>query len=95
MSDVQFFAYEDLSVTTTATGGTAATYLGADYAHVVVEGAPVRFRLDAGTPTSSVGTKLNVGDAIELQGADEVKRFKAISGDGATATLRVQYGVRR
>lgn len=95
MPEVQFFAYEDLTVSTTAVGGTAATYSNGDYAHIQVESAPVRFRLDAGTPTSSVGTRLEPGDILKLESRDEVVRFKAISADGVSATLRIQYGAKR
>lgn len=89
----QFFAYEDLTVSTTSVGFTAATYGSANYAFVLVEGAPVRFRMDAGTPTSTSGTLLNVGDRIELQGTEEIARVRFISKDGASATLRAQFAV--
>lgn len=95
MPEVQFMAYEDLAVSSTAVGFTAATYLGANYAYVTVEGAPIRFRMDAGTPTTSVGTRLEVGDSIVLESRDEVVRFKAIYADSVAATLRAQFGVRK
>lgn len=91
MAGVSFFAYEDLSVSTTAVGFTAATRGTAGRATVLVEGAPVRFRI-TGTPTASVGDTLEIGDRMELESADEVSRITFISRDGATATLRCHFG---
>lgn len=90
----QPFAYEDLTVAATAVGFTAATYAEANYATVYVEGGPVRFRLDSGTPTASVGDTLEVGDRLTLESRDELTRFKAIRRDSTSATLRVHYGKR-
>lgn len=95
MPSVQFMAYESLAVSTTAVGFTAATYSGADFAHVQVEGAPVRVRLDNTAPTSAVGTRLEPGDIIKLESREEVVRFKAISADGVAATLNAQFGVQK
>ena len=92
---VQFHAYEDLTVAATAVGFTAATYGGASYASVLVQGGPIRFRLDGGTPTASVGDTLEINDRIELQGIEEVVRFRAIRRDGTSATLRVNFGVQK
>lgn len=91
MAGRQFFAYEDLSVSTTSVGFTAATRDGADYARVTVEGGPVRYRLDGGTPTATSGATLEVGEAIELENEDEVLRIRFIIRDGVAATLRCHY----
>ena len=93
MALTQTFAYEDLTVGSTAVTFTSATYSGADYASLSVEGGPIRFRLDGGTPTASVGERLEVGDRLVLTNRSEVKGFKAIRVDGASATLRVHFGV--
>ena len=95
MPQIETFAYEDLTVGSTAVGFTAATYAGADYASIYVEGGPVRFRLDAGTPTASVGDTLEQGDRLTLDSEEEVKRFRAIRRDGVSATLRVNFGKQR
>ena len=95
MAKVETFAYEDLTVGSTAVGFTAATYGGADYATVYVESAPIRFRLDAGTPTASVGDTLEQGDRLVLESEEEVRRFRAIRRDGISATLRVNFGKQR
>ena len=90
----QFFAGEALSVTTSSTSMTAATYSNANYATVHVQVAPVRFRLDATAPTATVGDILEVGDRLTLETADEIVRFRAIAKDGVSATLFCQYAVR-
>ena len=92
---VQFHAFEALTVSSTSLGLTSATYGGADYAHIYVDVADVRMRLDAGTASATNGIPLAVGDEVELEGVEEVTRARFIR-DGATdATLQVNYGVRR
>ncbi len=87
-----YFAYEDLSVSTTAVGFTAATRGEASTASVLVEGAPVRFRL-SGTPTATVGDTLEVGDRLLLESRSEVQGITFISRDGSAATLRCSFGI--
>ena len=93
MARVQYFAYEDLTVGASSVGFTAATYGNANYAVVLVENGPIRYRLDAGAPTASVGDTLEVGARVFLESAEEVSRFRAIRRDGTSATLRVNFGV--
>ena len=95
MADVEYFAYEDLSVGTSSIGFTATTFLGADYAQGRVEVGAIRFRLDAGTATASVGDTLEVGDRFTLESREEVARFRAIRRDGVSATVRVNFGKKR
>lgn len=94
MSDKVFqpVGYEDLTVSTTAVGFTAATRGQADYAHVTVETAAVRLRV-SGTPTSTSGRALEVGDSVELFGKGDVADALFISRDGVSATLRCHFGV--
>ena len=87
-----FHAYEDLSVAGTSVGFTAATYGAASIAQVLVQGAPVRFRLDGTAPTATVGDTLEIGDRLELETQDEVQKARFISRDGASATLRCHFG---
>lgn len=54
--------------------------------------AAVRYALDGGAPTASVGHVLEVGDVLTLDSADQVTKFRAIRRDGADATLYVSYG---
>ena len=89
---IQFHAYEDLTVAATALGFTAATYGNANYASILVESAPIRFRLDGGTPTASVGDTLEAKDRLVLEGREELVGFRAIRRDSTSATLRANFG---
>jgi hypothetical protein len=89
---IRYAASESLSVAGTAVGFTAATRGGANNAFVVVEGGSVRFWADGTTPTATVGAVLNHGDTLELDDGEQVTQFLAISKDGATVTLRCQFG---
>lgn len=91
MAGASYFAYEDLSVTGTAVGFTSATRDTATTASVLVQGAPVRFRM-SGTPTATVGDTLEVGDRLVLESRSEVQKVLFISRDGGTATLRCSFG---
>ena len=94
MAQVQFSAFENLTVSTTGLALTAATYGQADYAHVYVDVADVRLRLDATVPTASVGIPLTVGDEVLLESRDEVVRARFIRDGGTDAILQVSYGVK-
>ena len=87
-----FFAYETLSVSTSAVPFTSATFDRANVAFVTVEGSPVRYRVDGTAPTASVGHELLVGDALRLNNHSEVENIQFISIDGNTATLRCSFG---
>lgn len=87
-----YFAYEDLTVATTAVGFTAATRGTANRATVLCEVAPVRFTLGGTTPTASVGDTLEVGDRLILDSADQIARVLFIRREGTSGTLRCSYG---
>ena len=93
MVEVRYIGYEDLTVAATSVGFTAATFAAGDYATVLVQVGPVRFRLDGGAPTASVGDTLEVGDRLELNHAHELSNARFIRRDGTSATLRCHYGV--
>lgn len=57
---------------------------------IVVTGQAVHFRIDGGTPTSTVGIPAAVGDVIKLWGEEALKKFRGIQ-DAASALLRVTY----
>lgn len=85
-------AYENLTVSTAALQLTAATFLSATGAIILVEDAAVRFRLDGTDPSTSVGLMAEVGSYIYLTTQDQVQRFRVIRRDSGDAILRVQYG---
>ena len=80
---------ESLTVSTSAVGLTAIP-TGAMLAWVTVDTSPVRVWF-TGTPTSTAGHKLEVGDAFWILGS--LASFKAIRDTtaAADATLRVSY----
>lgn len=96
MAGIQFFNMEALTVGSSSVGFTAATYAGADYAHVYVDetGADVRFRLDGGAASTTNGISARIGDEIILESADEVIRFRAIRDSSSNATLVAHFGRR-
>lgn len=91
------FAYEEITVSTTAIGFTVATikptgHTRAVYALVTCEDAAVRFTMDGTTPTTSLGHLLSAGSSLELESPNTISRFLAIRDGGSDATLRVSYG---
>lgn len=90
---ISWDAFEQLTVSSTALGLTSPG--GRNYAILIPEAAAVRFRLDGGVPTATVGFPLEVGDQLILDSADELRDFRVIRRDGTDCTLNIQYGVRR
>ena len=94
MASTQFSGFEALTVSSTSLGFTAATYGNADYAHVYVDIADVRMRLDGSAATTSNGIPLRVGDEVLLEGRDELTRARFIRDGGTDATIVAHFGVR-
>lgn len=97
MSAVDFFAYEDVTVGTTAVALTAATYSRGNYARIQVDGDWIRYNFPT-PPTATSGLlaapfQTSLG-YLELESADEIAKFQAISKTGAPTVLRVLYGRR-
>lgn len=87
-----FFAYEAVTVADTAIGLTASTYTSeAQVAFCTLETAEIRYRLDAGTPTSSVGHPLSPLQSITLMGY-QIPKFKAIRTGAVSGSLKCSYG---
>lgn len=91
------FAYEEITVSTTALGLTAATYAAsggwpcAQRAVVQVLSAGIRFKLNGDSPTSSTGFAESAGSSFTLDNEAEISGFKAIRSGGADAKLIVSY----
>lgn len=94
MAAAQFFAFEALTVSSTSLGFTSATYGAADYAHIYVDTADIRFRLDGGTASTSNGIPSGVHDEIILENAAEIAGFRAIRDGGTDSTLVAHFGKR-
>lgn len=95
------FAYEAITVSSTAIGFTAGTlakasslyYRDVSKAMVTVETAPLRFTVDgATTPTDAIGHLLNPGDIVYIDGGD-VAKFKAIRTTSTDSAIKVSYEV--
>jgi hypothetical protein len=90
------YAQETITVSNTAIGFTSATTNppnGRDKPYkavFVVEGDQIRFRVDGGVPTASIGTPANVGDVITITEQHDVENFKAIRVT-TDATIQPQY----
>lgn len=90
------FAYESITVSSTAIGCTAATVSpggapGAVRAMLTLESAQVRYRYDGTNPTSSEGHLLEIGETLVLEGAANIDKFKAIRTGSTDGTLKVTY----
>jgi hypothetical protein len=86
---------ESITVSDTAKSFTAATIDPSDpdsafKAVFVVEDANIRFRVDGGDPTASVGLLAKVGAVVTITGNHDVRNFKAIRVT-TDATIQPSY----
>ncbi len=95
------FAFENLSISSSAVGFTASTYapgggnISARKARCTVNSFDIRYRVDGGgNPTSSVGHLIDVGTNVpptfELWGS-EIRLFRAIRAEGSDATASCTF----
>lgn len=84
-------AFEQITISTLQIL-TSATYTNATQATIIVENAPIRYRIDSGTPTASVGMLANIEDVINLNSVEDIANFKAIT-TGANALISVTYSI--
>ena len=97
LSAWSYVAFEQVTVTATAIGFTAATinqgngHPGAAIAVCRLETAQIRYRLDGTAPTSSVGTLLEIGDYLTLSGSDLLVNFSAIRTGSSSGVLDCNY----
>lgn len=88
------FAFETISVSTTAVGFTAGTYtfggITADMAIATLETDAVRYRDDGVDPTGAVGHVFAANTAVTVCGPQSIKnvRFIRVTGD---ASMSVSY----
>lgn len=57
----------------------------------VLEGAQCRFTTDGTAPTTTVGTVIEVGDVVIIEGASDIKNFKAIRTGSTSGTTWATY----
>jgi hypothetical protein len=89
------FAFESVTVSTSAVGLTSATYkpsgqVAASIALVQVEAQPLRWSV-ASTPTAAIGHAAVDTNAIKLCGLADITAFLAIRSGGTDSVLRVTY----
>lgn len=91
------FAYESITVAATAIGLTATTLEGASTgppalrAVVTVENAEIRIRYDGTDPTATEGHTASPGDSITIEGAEDLRAFRAIRTGAVSGLLKVSY----
>lgn len=89
------FAFEAITVSTTAIGFTAATISptnapGAKSAFCSVEAQPIRYRL-SGTPSAGSGHPKLAATDLTVVGINNMLTFRAIRSGGTDATLSCTY----
>ena len=91
------YAYEAITVSSTALGLTASNYAESPSTRgtvkrvlITVETDQVRFTTDGTTPTSSIGHLVDARQTITLEGRDDIAKFKAIRVT-TDASLKVTY----
>jgi len=57
-----------------------------------LEGGPIRYRYDGGTPTAAVGELLYEDERIEILGSRNILRFSAIRTTGVSGSLSITCG---
>lgn len=96
---VSYIAFEQLTVAASSVGFTAAKILPngagstiqANIASCRLEAAEIRFTIDGTTPTTTVGTLLEIGDYVVVTGYDSIVRFRAIRTGAVSGVLSCNY----
>ena len=87
------YAFEQVTIDNTVGGKglTVATYDASKKAIISVETAQIRYRVDGGAPTTTIGHVADIGDTIELESAEELVNFKAIRTGLSSGLISVSY----
>jgi hypothetical protein len=81
-------AHQDLAVSTTPVRLAAVS--GALTVRCQVQGAPVRYRLDGGAPTSTAGFRADVGAWVTLTGWPDITAAQFVAETSTAATIAAQ-----
>lgn len=84
------YDYEELTIDSNVTVLTAAKVRVSDAVWVRFDDGPMRFRIDGGDPSATVGWPLNDGDQIQLS-SHEMRLFKAIRTGATNGKARAIY----
>lgn len=94
VADERYIAVGDEQITVADTAiGCSAAQLNKHPDRIVcrVETAQIRFRIAGTAPTSSVGTQLEAGDELTIDGNLNIERARFIRTGSTSATLNVIY----
>lgn len=98
LQDLDAFAYEALTISSTAVALTAATYAPSGarealVALITVEANTIRYRQDGTAPTATEGHQRISGNesVVLIYGRQNIRNFRAIRQDVADATIRITY----
>ncbi len=98
-----YLGFESITVGATAIGFTASciqvgtgcngsvSHDQATAASCRLETAQIRYTYDGTTPTSTVGTLLEVGETLTLSGNDALQDFQAIRTGSSSGALKCNY----
>jgi len=94
---VDINGYESISVGDTAVGITSALIVPANghkngAAWFTIEGGPIRFRIDGTDPTASEGHLVDPGETVDIDGYDNLLRFRIIRTSASATVIRVSIG---
>lgn len=94
-SQVQVKTFEQLTVAGTAVGITAAILSPSGQQQIAkcrlrLETAQIRYRWDGTNPTASVGTILEVGDVLQIDGFDVASSIRFIRTGATSGVLDVE-----
>ena len=86
-------AFEQITIPNTAGGTilTSATYATNTKAYITVENNNIRFRIDGGIPTATLGHLAVMGGLIELNSNSDIVNFKGIAVSETSAVLNCTY----
>ena len=87
---------ESITVSNTAIGFTPATINNGTgvkplVAVFVVETAQIRFKVDGGDPTTTVGILAEIGDEVTIIGEHDVQAFRAIRTGSTDAIIQPHF----
>lgn len=72
------YAFETVTVSSTAIGFTASLFSNVKAAQIAVKTANIVYRVDGGAPTASVGYPVVAGKSVLVCGENNVRNFLAI-----------------
>ena len=91
-------AFEPLVVSTVVVSLNSEIYMNglerSNRATIDVQTAGIRYRVDGGLPSATLGMVVNAGDIIRLESYNDIKLFRAIRSGAVDANLNIDYSDR-